>query len=53
MLFPAGMRLHPDVEVILVGDDAGTAEVCAEFGIRHIAAGEAESVWDEIFGGYL
>jgi hypothetical protein len=30
------MRLHPDVEVILVGDDAGTAEVCAEFEIRHI-----------------
>src|SRR5580704_5791888 len=30
-------RLHPDVEIILVGDDAGTAEVCAELGIRHIA----------------
>ena len=29
-------RLHPDVEIILVGDDAGAAEVCAEFGIRHI-----------------
>src|ERR1700730_17546689 len=32
------LRLRPDVEIILVGDDAGTAEVCAEFGIRHIAA---------------
>src|ERR1700740_1635085 len=29
-------RLHPEVEVILVGDDAGTAEVCAELGVRHI-----------------
>lgn len=29
-------RLHPDIEIILVGDDAGTAEVCTEFGIRHI-----------------
>ena len=29
-------RLHPDIELILVGDDAGAAEVCAEFGIRHI-----------------
>lgn len=29
-------RLHPDVEVILVGDDAGTAQVCAELGLRHI-----------------
>jgi hypothetical protein len=28
--------LHSDVEVILVGDDAGTAEVCAELGLRHI-----------------
>src|SRR6266403_1369621 len=29
-------RLHPEVEIILVGDDAGAAEVCKEFGIRHI-----------------
>jgi hypothetical protein len=27
--------LHPDVEVILFGDDAGAAEVCREFGARH------------------
>lgn len=30
-------RLHPDIEIVLVGDDAGTAEACKEFGIRHIA----------------
>jgi hypothetical protein len=29
-------RLHPDIELILVGDDPGAAEVCSEFGIRHI-----------------
>ena len=29
-------RLHPDVEIILVGDDPGTAEVCRELGLRHI-----------------
>jgi hypothetical protein len=29
-------RLHPDAEIILVGDDEGTAEVCIELGIRHI-----------------
>jgi len=29
-------RLHHQVEIILVGDDAGAAEVCQEFGIRHI-----------------
>jgi hypothetical protein len=28
--------LHPDIEVVLVGDDAGAAEVCAEFGVQHI-----------------
>jgi len=27
--------LHPDVEVILFGDDEGAAEVCAELGLRH------------------
>jgi hypothetical protein len=30
-------RLHPDMEIILVGDDLGAAEVCAELGVRHIA----------------
>lgn len=29
-------RLDPDVEVILVGDDLGAAEVCQQFGIRNI-----------------
>lgn len=27
--------LHPDVEVILFGDEDGTAEVCRDLGIRH------------------
>ena len=27
--------LHPDVEVILFGDDEGAAEVARELGIRH------------------
>ena len=27
--------LHPDVEVILFGDDAGAAQVCAELGLLH------------------
>jgi hypothetical protein len=26
--------LHPDVEVILFGDDRGAAEVCAELALR-------------------
>ena len=30
-------RLDRDVEIILVGDDMGTAEVCREMGLRYIA----------------
>jgi len=29
------MLLDPNVEIILIGDDHGAAEVCQEFGIRH------------------
>ena len=28
-------RLHPDIEIILFGDDEGAAEVAHEFGLRH------------------
>jgi hypothetical protein len=27
--------LHPEAEIILFGDDAGTAEICRELGLRH------------------
>jgi len=27
--------LHPEIEVIVFGDEEGAAEVCAEFGLRH------------------
>jgi len=27
--------LHPDVDIILFGDDEGAAAVCAELGVRH------------------
>jgi hypothetical protein len=27
--------LHPDVEIIVFGNDAGSAEVCGEMGLRH------------------
>jgi hypothetical protein len=29
-------RVHPDVEILLFGDDAGAAEVCRELAIRHV-----------------
>ncbi len=28
-------RLHPDVEIILFGNDDGAGEICREFGLRH------------------
>src|SRR5262249_19151083 len=30
------MLLHPNVEVILFGDDKGAAEIAAELGLRHV-----------------
>ena len=27
--------LHPDVEIILFGDDEGTADICRELGLQH------------------
>jgi len=30
------MRLDPGVELILFGDEHGTAGVCKEFGLRHV-----------------
>jgi hypothetical protein len=35
--------LHPDVEVILFGDDEGAADVCRELGLRHEASVERGS----------
>jgi hypothetical protein len=29
-------QIHPDVEILLFGDDEGAAEVCQELGIRHV-----------------
>ena len=31
------LRLHPDVQVVLVGDDPGVAEAAAELGADHVA----------------
>ena len=46
--------LHPDAEVILFGDDPGTAEVCKELGLRHEATVQRSEFGtkrlDSIFG---
>jgi hypothetical protein len=33
-------RLHPDIEIILFGDDQGAAEICRELNLRHEASVE-------------
>lgn len=47
-------RLHPDVEVILFGNDEGAAEICREFGLRHEPkielGGAGTKRLDSIFG---
>jgi hypothetical protein len=46
-------RLHPDIEIILVGDDAGPAEVSGELGIRHIQTVAKEPIRHKISGQHL
>jgi hypothetical protein len=29
-------QIHPDVEILLFGDEAGAAAVCSELGVRHV-----------------
>lgn len=62
------LRLRPQCEIILLGNDPGTAEVAAEFGVRHIpqiarneygtpllnsAFGEAEKAAANLFMCYV
>jgi len=46
--------LHPEVEIILLGNDEGVAEICAELGLRHepdiIANPSGTKRLDSIFG---
>ena len=46
-------RLHPDIEIILVGDGADAAEVNLELGIRHIKTVAKEPIPHKISGQQL
>ena len=41
------MLVHPDAEVILFGDDEGSAEVAKKLGIRHESHTQKKSVFSE------
>ena len=40
--------LHPDVEVILFGDEDGAAETCRDLGIRHEPKVRRNETWHQV-----
>ena len=46
-------RLHPDVDILMFGDEQGTAEVAAEFGIRHFPDVEVNEYGTPRMSGYF
>ena len=50
---PSSELLHPDIEIILVGDDAGAAEVSGELGIHHTKTVAKEPIRHKISGQHF
>jgi len=46
-------RLHPDVEILMFGNEQGTAEVAAEFGIRHFPDVDVNEFGTPRMSGYF
>ena len=46
-------RLTPRPEVILIGDEEGTAELCAELGLRHIPELERNEFGTPVMSGFF
>ena len=46
-------RLHPDVEILIFGNEEGTAEIAAELGIRHIPDVELNAYGTPRMDGYF
>ncbi len=46
-------RLHPDVEILIFGNEEGTAEVAAELGVRHIPDVELNEYGTPRMNGYF
>jgi hypothetical protein len=46
-------RLHPDIDILMFGDERGAAEVAAEFGIRHFPDVEVNEYGTPLMSGYF
>lgn len=46
-------RIHPDVEIILFGDEEGAAEVSREFGLRHIPDAPKNEFGTKLLRGFF
>jgi hypothetical protein len=46
-------RLHPDVDILLFGNEPGTADVAAELGIRHFPDVEVNEYGTPLMSGYF
>jgi hypothetical protein len=46
-------RLHPDIDILIFGNEQGTAEVAAEFGIRHFPDVDVNEYGTPLMSGYF
>jgi hypothetical protein len=46
-------RLHPDIDILMFGNEQGTAEVAAEFGIRHFPDVDVNEYGTPQMSGYF
>jgi hypothetical protein len=47
------MRLHPDVDILIFGNEHGTAEVAADFGLRHFPDVDVNDYGTPLMSGYF
>src|SRR5215467_14431115 len=46
-------RLHRDIDILIFGNEQGTAEVAAEFGIRHVPDVDVNEYGTPLMNGYF
>ena len=46
-------RLHPDIDILMFGSEQGTAEIAAEFGIRHFPDVDVNEYGTPRMSGYF
>ena len=46
-------RLHPDIDILMFGNEQGTAEIAAEFGLRHFPDVDVNEYGTPLMTGYF